>query len=201
MCPCNTTPQAPGCWNVLTTVNCCPLPLLTLSSSRVPEGALRRSVPAYKAETVWFLSTLIVGSPFERWCCVRAYWRAGPWVNWTSDCTLDVLSLLFQLGCVVGGCLLQTVQNNACLWIYTCVCYCCHSAFLHRLKSFAISVDFRCFSQQYCSVVSVQLISLPTFTLGFLAWSTSNNVGAVGRKTHIGYLQRFKMLYLLLSLW
>lgn len=121
MCPCNTTPQAPGCWNVLTTVNCCPLPLLTLSSSRVPEGALRRSVPAYKAETVWFLSTPIVGSPFERWCCVRAYWRAGPWVNWTSDCTLDVLSLLFQLGCVVGGCLLQTVQNNACLWIYTCV--------------------------------------------------------------------------------
>lgn len=190
MCPCNTTPQAPGCWNVLTTVNCCPLPLLTLSSSGVPEGALRRSVPAYKPETVWFLSTLIVGSPFERWCCVRAYWRAGPWVNWTSDCTLDVLSLLFQLGCVVGGCLLQTVQNNVCLWIYACVCYCCHSAFLHGLKStFAVYQ----FAHLHTRVLCWNELFWREAPVIMLVWLTVRPILVIYRG--------FKLLYLLLSIW
>lgn len=87
VCPCNTTPQAPGCWNVLTTVNCRPFPLLTLSSSRAPEGALRRTAPDYKAESVWFLycvcvcvyHTFIAGSP---WCCAWSYWAVAP--EWTG---------------------------------------------------------------------------------------------------------------------
>lgn len=128
--------RASGCWNVLTTVNCCSSPLLTLSCCTALERLLRIR---------WFLyyryHSLIVGCPLWNhlvYKCFFTIFSSDSFSTWEGT-HINELDLCFSFhvtvkAWTVAGCLLQTVQNNTHLWIYACTCY------------FSISYIFPCVS-------------------------------------------------------
>ena len=116
VCPCNSTPQAPRCWNVLTTVNWCPFPHLTL--------CLWESGDTVRLRGGIFFSV-----------CIKPNRN---WMNWTStphDLTLFDMGSRWPVWWVAARC--RHTQTNIYFWLSACACHCCLLTFFHTLLCFS----------------------------------------------------------------